>query len=104
MSATEKITEILEEKGLKQSDLCCHLNIRNSTFTNWKKRNTDPPSKFIIPICEFIGVSPEYLLTGSESKPYAVTADEKYLLELFRQLGESDRGRIIGRMEAMTER
>lgn len=62
----KRILELLESRNLKMSDLCRYLDINTSTMTNWKNRNTDPPAKFIIPICEFLGVSCEYVLTGTE--------------------------------------
>lgn len=66
MSIINNLLSILEEKKLKQTDLCNAIKVNSSTVTNWKTRNTDPPSKYIIPICEFLSVSPEYLLTGTE--------------------------------------
>lgn len=104
MKIIERIMGLLEENGLKQSDLCDSLNISASTLTNWKNRGTDPPSRFVIPICEFFGISPEYLLTGEEKNFRAVTAEEKRVLELFRLLDESDRWRTIGRMEEQAEK
>lgn len=63
----QRIVTLLKEKELKKSDLCKYLGINNSTMANWQSRNTDPPSKYIIPICEFLDVSPYYLLTGEDS-------------------------------------
>ena len=66
MSIINNLLSILEKKELTQTDLCNAINVNTSTVTNWKTRNTDPPSRYIIPICEFLGVTPEYLLTGTE--------------------------------------
>lgn len=48
--------------------MCAYLHIGTSTVSNWKNRGTDPPAKYIIPICDFLNVSPEYLLTGENRK------------------------------------
>lgn len=65
MSIINNILSILEQKGLNQAALCSHLKIGTSTMTTWKKRNTDPPSKYIVPICEFLDVDPYVVLTGA---------------------------------------
>ncbi|MCM1232050.1 MAG: helix-turn-helix domain-containing protein [Ruminococcus flavefaciens] len=66
MSIIDNVLSILEKNGLTQMDLCRAIGVKSSTVTNWKTRNTDPPAKYIIPICEFLNVTPEYLLTGKE--------------------------------------
>lgn len=66
-------------------------------MTNWKNRNTDPPSKYIIPICEFLDVSPYYLLTGKERETRASeNIPERELLENYRKLSDFEKGEVLG--------
>jgi transcriptional regulator with XRE-family HTH domain len=95
---------LLEEKSLRAADLCRYLGINTSTMTNWKNRDTDPPAKFIAPICEFLNVSYEYLLTGTDSgSGFELDANDRELLELFHQLPERKQQRLIGYVERMVE-
>lgn len=71
MSIIERIVQIIDEKHLNQNELCKKLNIRNSTFSTWKTRNTDPPAKYILLICEFLNVSVDYLL-GRTDEPHTI--------------------------------
>lgn len=99
MSIIERIILIIDKKSFTMSDLCRHLDIGTSTMTNWKKRNTDPPAKYIIPICEFLNVSANYLLTGiDECKNQEV--DNK-VLKTFHQLNEDNQDIIIGKMKEL---
>jgi transcriptional regulator with XRE-family HTH domain len=89
---TQRILYLLEKKSLKPADLCRYLDINTSTMTNWKQRNTDPPAKYIAPICEFLNVSCEYLLTGNDyigeseqSEPEYTTSAERQLLDVYRK-------------------
>jgi transcriptional regulator with XRE-family HTH domain len=84
----QRIVTLLKEKELKKSDLCKYLGINNSTMANWQSRNTDPPSKYIIPICEFLDVSPYYLLTGEDSNKNNnfISPSDQEVLELLHQL------------------
>ncbi len=110
------LLSLLEKNGLKQADLCEAIGISSSTMTNWKNRGTDPPSKHIIPICEFLNISPYILLTGKEksSQTVELTADEQEkiksvdakeqrLLNAFRSLPLEEQFCFIGKMEQAAE-
>lgn len=103
MSLINDIIVILERKKKKQSELCTYLGINTSTMTNWKNRNTDPPAKYIIPICEFLEVSPYYLLTGKE-KSLSLLNDEQELLNYYKELPTWEQQRLIGRAAALAEK
>lgn len=105
MSIINNILSILEQKKISQSTLCSYLNIGTSTMANWKTRNTDPPAKYIIPICEFLNVDPYLVLTGKEQPTGSTGADEpeQHLIELYELLCDMDKGILIGRAELLAE-
>lgn len=80
MSIIERITQIIDDKNLNQSELCKILNIKDSTFSTWKTRGTDPPAKYILLICEFLGVSIDYLL-GRTNQPNAIVKTTGYVMK-----------------------
>ena len=82
MTICERIFELIEEKNLKAADLAKILNIKQSVLTNWKKRNTNPPIEYALVICEFLGVSIQYLITGKDGTE--LTLEEQKLLEAYR--------------------
>ena len=57
MTINEKIFKIMEQKNIKNADLAKHLNVKNNVITNWHNRGTEPPIKYIIPICELLDVT-----------------------------------------------
>lgn len=96
---------LLEEKGLKQSDLCEAIGISSSTMTNWKNRGTDPPAKYIIPICEFLDISHYRLLTGEERNSQAnqLSDDEQELLKIYNNLSNISKAKVKERAEVFAE-
>lgn len=66
MSIIERVLFALKENSKKMSDLAVVLSLNTSTIANWKTRNTDPPARYIAPICEFLNISVEWLLTGKD--------------------------------------
>mgnify|MGYP002900419875 FL=1 len=74
-------------------------------MTNWKNRNTDPPAKYIIPICEFLGISPYFLLTGKQEDLSIdnLSEDEKRLLNMYSQLTDIEKGEILGELKTITK-
>lgn len=96
MSIIERIVQIIDEKHLNQNELCKQLGIRNSTFSTWKTRNTDPPAKYILLICEFLNVSVDYLL-GRTDEPKTETSDPttQILVEHFNSLSSDDKIAVL---------
>lgn len=105
MFIINNLLSLLEEKGLKQADLCEAIGISSSTMTNWKNRGTDPPAKYIVPICEFLDISPYLLLTGKEKSSPTVELEqnEVEMIEIFREFDGREQVKIIGRMEEWLE-
>ena len=82
MTISERIFQIIEEKKLKTVELAKKLEIYQSVITNWKKRKTTPPMEYALVICEFLGVSIEYLITGKNGSD--LTQEEQKILEAYR--------------------
>lgn len=102
MSISQNVKNLLAQKKLTQKDLSVYLGVGSSTVNNWIKLDRSIPSEYIIPICEFIGVSPYYLLAGKENS-FSLPADEQELLDNYRRLSERDKGRVFERAQTLYE-
>lgn len=102
MTISERMFKLLEEKNRKSVDLASILDVGTGQISTWKKRNTDPPAKFIPQICEFLDVSYEYLLTGRE-KLHSPSTNDTELLDLIYKLPEYKRNEFKARIEGYLE-
>lgn len=106
MTISERLFSMLDERGLRASGLCKHLGIGTNITTGWKQRGTDPPAKYIAPICEYLDCSLEYLLTGEETKKEpapGISENGQEMLALYEQLPERQQVMLIGRLQEMVE-
>ncbi len=104
MTICERMFAAIEAKGLTAHGLAKVIGVGTNQTTNWKQRNTDPPAKYILPICEYLGCSVEYLLTGQEAEKApapGLTENARVMLELFNQLPERDQLLLLGRLQEM---
>lgn len=104
MTICERMFDELESRGLTAYGLSKKIGVNTTTTTNWKQRGTDPPAKYIIPICEYLGCSMEYLLTGQEKEKAPVpgiSENGREMLELYEQLPERDQLLLLGRLQEM---
>lgn len=110
MTICERLFDELNLRGLTAYGLAKALGVHPTTISNWKQRNTDPPSKYIISICGFIGCSTEYLLTGEDAGAPVVIKKEpvpgisengREMLALYEKLSERDQLLLLGRLQEM---
>lgn len=66
----EIFRQLMEEKGMKHSDVSKATGISTSALTDWKKGRYQPKADKIQKIAELFGVSVEYLMTGEKQKEY----------------------------------
>ena len=71
------------------------MSIATSTINNWIKLNRSIPAEYIIPICEFLNITPYYLLTGKEKEEFE-NIPEQELLESYRKLSDFEKGEVLG--------
>lgn len=98
MTIVERMFEVMEQKGIKAVDLATKINVSKSVISTWKKRNTDPPANFIVQICEFLGVSIQFLITGGDPPESAATTSfgDKAILDQVQHLTENQKLQLSG--------
>ena len=101
MTISERLFDMLGNERGAQEALADYLGIAPNTVSNWKRRNTDPPSKYIVPICDYLKCSERELLAGEKkvatakvSLPYSPEALK--IAGMWEQLEELDRDIIKG--------
>lgn len=86
MTIGNRVIALLEEKDLKQKDLAAYLGTSPSTVNGWKGAGRNPSIDLLAPICEFLGVPADYLLTGEEKRIASLAPNDKEWLLLVHQL------------------
>ena len=65
MTVGDRIIEIMYLKGISQLALSKATGISQSCIADWKNKSTSPAANKIIPICDFLNITPEELLRGA---------------------------------------
>ncbi len=114
MTISERIFERLNEMHLSQKNFSEKTGIRQSTISEWKAKKTNPSSDKIMIICEVLEVSPEWLLSGAETKGTYRNQVDRFVIDRDSELGElliefnrmssRDRARVQGYIDAMNEK
>ena len=103
MTIGNRVLELLLEKNLTQKELAQYLGTKPSTINGWKEPNRNPSSRAIVPICEFLGVSYEYLLTGKAAPATFIAADTSEWLSLIYQLPPEKQYELKGYIKRMID-
>ena len=105
MSIIDNVLSLMKASNINQNELCDYLHFGTSTMSNWKIRGTDPPAKYIIPICEFLNISPEQLLTGKKTTHVVpeLSENEQELIAIYNQLSDLSKERVLERAKVLFE-
>ena len=105
MTVSERMFAFIDaRKDKSAAGLAKLLGVSTGQTTSWRQRNCDPPVKYLPQMCEYLGVSIAFLVTGEEAKvdlAKVLAEDEAVLLERYRSL-DAD-GREIVRATALQE-
>ena len=103
---SDKIFELLKEKGMSQKEFAQRTGIAESSISDWKKKRTNPVSDKILIICEVLGVTPYELLSGAEhtgnrsrdNNTYVISKDTEIgmLVETYQKLDTDAQKRVMG--------
>jgi len=102
MKTIERILTTAEKKNIKQADIAKAIGKGTSHITNWKNRNTDPPIEHLPTIAALLGVSIEWLITGTETSSYSASdlpEDKQQLLDYYNQCNQEGKNRILEQAE-----
>ena len=111
MVISDRVFELLKEKGMSQKEFSERTGIPQSTISDWKRKNVNPASDKIMIICEVLEISPSALLSGIGDDTYVTPEHmiidkegvEYQLVNGFRELDEKRKERLIGYLEALQE-
>ena len=109
MTVSERIFERLNQLSMTQKEFSDRTGILPSTISEWKKKKTNPLSEKIMPICEVLEVTPEWLLTGKDTEGkeadiYMIKKDTDIgrLIAYYKKLEPYLRERVMGYVEAFS--
>ena len=88
----------IKAKNTTQEWIAGKIGVPLSTFRKWMTRKTYPNLKEGTEIAKLLGVSAEYLITGTE--PEGLENSERKLVNAYRKLNPADRENIMLAMNA----
>ena len=113
MIISEKIFDLLEERGMTQKEFSEKTGIAQSTISDWKRKRTNPIAEKILIICDTLNVTPYELLSGvdtsgerSRKEEYMIIGKNTELgifVEEYQSLSKDNKGRMLGYMKALKD-
>lgn len=111
MTIRDRIFAKLEEYNMTQKEFSEKTGIPQTTVSDWKKKKTNPTAEKIMIICKVLNVTPEWLLSGVETrgnrsnpdKWFAVDADTEVgqIVSSYNSFSAEAQARLLGYVQAM---
>lgn len=97
MTISEKIFELIKERGMTQKEFAERTQIAQSTISDWKRKKTNPVSEKILTICDVLHVTPDELLSATEGKGHRSNSVDFYIVEK-----GTEEGKLIEMYQSMS--
>ena len=113
MTISERILNIMEDKGMTQLEFSRQTGIAQSTISDWKRKGTNPAADKLLIISEVLKVSVYELLQDqassiSENKVdhMIVSRDTETfeILAAYENLDRRSKDRLLGYLSALVEK
>ena len=108
MTIVNRLEELLAEKRMQKKELATQIGIAPSTLQSWVTRGEDFPARYVMPICNALGLSAEKLLEGLDVPLPEIPSDfiklsdeERFLIDTLRGLDRE--GMIVVTNKAIEE-
>lgn len=97
MEFVQNILNVAKKQKLTEQKICELINGNKSTVYDWKKGKSKPKADELIILSEYLNVTIDYLLKGTDSTK--LTQDEEYILSIYNQLTEKNKAKAEGYIE-----
>ena len=109
MKISDRIFELIKERGLTQREFSEITGIPQSTISDWKSKGLNPSADKLLVISNTLKISVYDLLSASdECGKYIVdytcidnNSSEKELIEIYRKLPSNRKERLMGYAQAL---
>ena len=83
-----RIDTLMKQQKKQQKEMNEHLHLGQRTYDNWRAGKSSSYLQHLDEIARFLGVTPNYLITGQESYDL-LSVSEGELIDMFRSFSES---------------
>ena len=94
----ERIDHLMVIQRKKIKDLNSYLGLKQSTYDNWKRGKSESYMKHIDRIAEYLNVSPNYLICGTDSieaREGRRKLIEDEIIDMVRSISDKDANTLL---------
>ena len=103
MNLYERIEIERKKRNMKSRDLCHLVDMKESTYSIWKKEDRNPDINTLHKIARVFNVSIEYLITGENAPSLSnISPEEQQLLTYYCVANEEGKDRIMEQAEFLS--
>ena len=102
----QNLNSILKKRKITQKELCQQIGITESKLSYWLTKGKSIPSEYIVPICEYLNISPIFLLIGQEidsKNQVTLSKEEIEFIKEYRYLSNKSKSEIRNALNHLYE-